>query len=309
MYTFEQVDQALVSESLDKALLKLKQYAQDMGTSRVTRWAALELAGYNTSNPHAVLPTYRQRVAIKSQMPNTPNAYATDIHIPVSHGVFDLLAQSWFWVEVATEGFSYTLPNASIGLISVKYEINKDELVAGIRAEARRQLLSMGHLKKRASTIEQRNTQGYDIPQFDAFICNRKMAAILRYRWEEANISFTSGAYLATIMLLGSVLEGVLFDKIWQFAILANQARSAPRDRFGKVQPLTRWTLSQLISVAHECGWLRHDIMTFSTVLRDYRNFIHPAEQLKQGSFTPDAQTCKMSWDVVLAALSQLASA
>ena len=65
------------------------------------------------------------------------------------------------------------------------------------------------------------------------------------------------------------------------------------------------WTLASLIDVAHEVGLLDLDVKKFSHVLRDFRNFIHPYEQLGQ-RFSPTQQTINISWQVFKAAFDQL---
>ena len=60
-----------------------------------------------------------------------------------------------------------------------------------------------------------------------------------------------------------------------------------------------------MINVAHELEWIDLDVKKFSHALRDFRNFIHPHEQMLQQSF-PDKDTCTISWYVVQAAINDL---
>ena len=61
-----------------------------------------------------------------------------------------------------------------------------------------------------------------------------------------------------------------------------------------------------MIEVAHELRWVGLDIRKFSHALREFRNLVHPHEQLGTGD-RPDADTCKISWLVVQAASNDLA--
>lgn len=136
---------------------------------------------------------------------------------------------------------------------------------------------------------------------FVELVQDQNLAEVLAQRWRESLRTFEAEAYLSTIVLLGSILEGVLLDKIQNHPEQANQSKSAPKISF------CRWTFRDLIVVAHECGWLDRDVKDYSETLRDYRNFIHPREQLRYQSY-PDAGTCKVARTVVEAALDDLAN-
>lgn len=140
---------------------------------------------------------------------------------------------------------------------------------------------------------------------FKSVVSDLELAHILSIRWDESYLAYYAGAYLSTIIMLGSVLEGVLLDRIEQNPKQANQAKSAP-SRQGKVLGFHDWTLANLIEVAHECGWLDRDVREFSAALRDYRNLVHPSEQRKRG-FAPDSGTCNVARAVIVAAIEDLA--
>lgn len=136
------------------------------------------------------------------------------------------------------------------------------------------------------------------------------LKGILLERWREADAAQRAGAPLATIILLGSILEGALLHKVESNMAKANAAASAPKetDSSGavKVKRFSQWTLDNLIIVAHEVNWLGKEITDFSIVLRSYRNFVHPGEQ-KRRRLTPNVGICDVCWPVVVAALADLA--
>ena len=66
------------------------------------------------------------------------------------------------------------------------------------------------------------------------------------------------------------------------------------------------WSLAEFIDVAHDIGLLKMDVRTFSHGLRDFRNFIHPYEQMTSG-FTPDEHTARVCFQVLRAALADVA--
>lgn len=142
----------------------------------------------------------------------------------------------------------------------------------------------------------------------ETFIRDADLCGILRSRLDEAATCRDHGAALAAIILLGSVVEGALQHIAVRYPAVAGRASSAPKDRQGKViHPIASWKLSQLILVAHEVGWIHADARDFATVLRDYRNLVHPNEQKKLG-LVPDYDTVNVCWNVVIATLNDLGS-
>ncbi len=143
------------------------------------------------------------------------------------------------------------------------------------------------------------------VPHFKQLTEDEKLGAILENRWKEAIICMNKGAPLAAIILMGSVLEGALFAFLHKYPQQANQAKAAPKDESGKVKKFNEWSLSNLIDVACECGWIQRDAKDFAHTLREYRNLIHPREQLVRGE-QPDVDTCRICLEVARAAVNDL---
>ena len=111
---------------------------------------------------------------------------------------------------------------------------------------------------------------------------------------------------LSVIFLAGSTLEGVLLGVALKYPKEFNQSKSSPKDKDGKVKQYPDWTLSNFIDVTYEVGFLAEDVKKVdSHCLRDFRNYIHPYQQMSSG-FYPDTHTAKISWQVLKAALFQL---
>jgi len=143
-------------------------------------------------------------------------------------------------------------------------------------------------------------------PCFDNLTSSSELVAVLSSRWEEALICFDARAYLSAIVILGSILEGALLSKIRSCPEAANKSKSSPKDKTsGKLKHFSQWTLCDLITVSHDVGWIQASIRDFSDILRNYRNLIHPFEQLKLGIF-PDQGTCSICIEVVRAAIDDL---
>lgn len=133
-----------------------------------------------------------------------------------------------------------------------------------------------------------------------------QVTPIIEGRLEEARAALAAGAHLSVIFLCGSVLEAVLLGAAQQSPARFNQARVTPKAANGSPKRFHEWSLAQLIDVACEVGLLKVDVKKFSHGLRDFRNYIHPYQQLVSG-FTPDEHTAKVCLQVLKAALASLA--
>ncbi len=146
-----------------------------------------------------------------------------------------------------------------------------------------------------------------ECPDFNALGMETEFSNLLISRWDENEKCIQGHAYLASIIMMGSLLEGVLSWALTKFPEKAYRAISCPKDlKTGKSKPISEWKLSQMIDVAHEIGWLGIDVKRFSHSLREFRNLVHPAQQLKEGA-SPDMDTCLISWQVVRASINDLA--
>jgi len=128
---------------------------------------------------------------------------------------------------------------------------------------------------------------------------------VLTQRIEEIGKCSKAGANLSVVFMCGSVLEGVLLGVASKDPRIFNQAQQSPKDREGKVLQLHNWRLEAYINVAHELGLLDEDVKKFSHALRDFRNYIHPYQQMAS-KFNPDSNTAAICVQVLKAAISQL---
>lgn len=127
----------------------------------------------------------------------------------------------------------------------------------------------------------------------------------LNQRMGEIKRCLGAKASLAVIFLCGSILEGILLGFVIKKPEEFNRAILSPKDKNGKVLQFHEWKLSNLIDVSHEIGLLGEDVKKFSHALREFRNYIHPYQQVSSG-FNPDEHTAKICWQVLMAAISDL---
>ena len=131
------------------------------------------------------------------------------------------------------------------------------------------------------------------------------LVPILEARLGEAIRCLKADSPLAVIFHCGSILEGLLLGLASANPQQFNQAPNSPKDRVGNVRQLHEWTLAQFIDVAWELGYLKLDVKKFSHALREFRNFIHPYEQMS-ARFNPDRHTAEICLQVLRAAIASL---
>jgi hypothetical protein len=129
----------------------------------------------------------------------------------------------------------------------------------------------------------------------------------LRYRWQEAERCMEARAWMCANIMLGSILEVVLPDRLARKKKAAMATTAAPKDRKTNAAiPLERWTLADCIKVAAELGLIDPALTRHANALRATRNLVHPEVQISERS-SPDGDITAISKHVVLAVLAALA--
>ena len=132
-----------------------------------------------------------------------------------------------------------------------------------------------------------------------------KLVPVIISRIDEIEKGRHAKMPLSVIILSGNTLEGVLLNIAQRNQELFNKASSSPKDKNGKVLSYNSWKLDNFIDVAHELGYLKEDVKKFSHSLREFRNYIHPNEQMTN-NFIPDMHTAEICIQVLKAAIYQV---
>lgn len=127
---------------------------------------------------------------------------------------------------------------------------------------------------------------------------------VIADRLEEIEICFENHAMLAVVILCGSTLEGLLYEVAKKHPAEYNRTLAAPQ-RDGKVRPLSEWSLNDLLHTSRELGVLGEDVSKFAHSVREFRNYIHPQQQVKEG-FRPRPVTAQIAHQVLRAAIDDL---
>lgn len=160
--------------------------------------------------------------------------------------------------------------------------------------------------KPAAQTVDDFLHSEFTIPNIQKLPIEAQAVPIIESRLKEARTAMSAGAHLATVLLCGSVLEAVLLGAAQKEPARFNQAAASPKAADGSVKRFHEWSLAQFIDAASEIGLLKPDVKKFGHGLRDFRNYIHPYEQMASG-FTPDQHTAKVCFQVLKAALASVA--
>lgn len=127
---------------------------------------------------------------------------------------------------------------------------------------------------------------------------------VVQGRLDEIDRALSAEAPLAVIFLVGSTLEGLLSELALAQAGTYTASPSAPR-RNGSVKPIDQWTLSELIAVSNALGVLSEDVARHADQVRNFRNYIHPRQQLRE-NFEPRMETARIAQQVLRGALVDL---
>lgn len=164
----------------------------------------------------------------------------------------------------------------------------------------------LGVKKGKTETKEDFLKKDFTSVSLDRLKLDGTVLGVIEKRISEIKINLESGASLSAIIMCGSVLEGILLGIASSNMRRFNESTISPKDKTsGKVLPFQDWTLSNLIDVAHNVGMLGLDVKKYSHSLRDFRNYIHPFQQMYSG-FSPDKDTAEISWQVLKAAITDL---
>lgn len=128
---------------------------------------------------------------------------------------------------------------------------------------------------------------------------------VLERRWLDAQKCQHAKCYLASVVLMGSILEGLLLSRVLMDPERSHRSTKARKSRDGRSLPPQDWGLASLIDVAVDLGWLQIDRGKFGHALRESRNIVHPWQQVASRAEFDEA-TCATSWQVLKASVSDL---
>jgi hypothetical protein len=195
-------------------------------------------------------------------------------------------------------------------LLTATYRATSRGTYLGILKALREELLQL----QRQALAKSNPSSGLRMPDISKLVQNAEMAGLIQRRAHEV-VETLDKAPLAASIMMGALLEALFLARI---NVLPEKRRlfslkSTPRDKSGKARELKEWGLNDFIEVSHEMGWIRKPLKDISTVLRDYRNVIHPVKELAlmmelETDVLVNADDAKMFWRVFCELSEQIAS-
>jgi hypothetical protein len=168
-------------------------------------------------------------------------------------------------------------------------------------------------IELRASLLTVRppsNIQNSDdiVPDFSPLVGSAEMRDVLTRRWVECCKCVSVEAHLAAIVMMGGLLEALFVaraNKMDNKAPLV-KATSAPKDKkSGKTLDYQEWMLDSYIKVARELAWITDSARQVADVLKEFRNYVHPAKELRHGVALAHNDSV-MFWNVTKSLVRQL---
>lgn len=213
-----------------------------------------------------------------------------------------------FW-EGEADSLVGTILSEMLDSYEASCHLNKRKIDSGVLEKSRSivsRLSGKPQSAKPSTTDDDFLKHEFAIPNIQSLPVEAQVIPIIESRLTEALKALGVGAHLSVIFLCGSVLEAILLGAAQKEPSRFNRASASPKASDGIVKRFHEWSLAQLIDVACEIDVLKPDVKKFSHGLRDFRNYIHPYEQMVSG-FTPDEHTAKVCFQVLKAALASVA--
>jgi len=112
-----------------------------------------------------------------------------------------------------------------------------------------------------------------------AFVNDEGLRGILRRDYLEAQAALATRCWKSVLILTGGMLEALLLELLNRDSKRALTAQAAPKGK----PDLTRWDLAELIAVATEQRVVGPQVQSVSEAARQYRNLVHPGNELRTG--------------------------
>ena len=235
------------------------------------------------------------------------SSYNVDIHDSQyqTYGPSKAKKMRAFWEKEPDELVERVL-SALLDVCEVPYDSAGHERDSVLLKKGRQIVARLSGVSPDANSVTDRENsyKDFEVSNIQNLPVAPAVADIILDRLEEAQKCLSVGAYLSVIFQCGSVLEAILLGVAKKEPERFNKSASSPK-RDGKPKAFREWSLSEFINVASDIGLLQQDVKTFSHGLREFRNYIHPEQQMSSG-FKPDKHTAELCFNALRVALADV---
>jgi hypothetical protein len=152
-----------------------------------------------------------------------------------------------------------------------------------------------------------REDSGLSTPDFEQLDLSADEATELVSQWDEVTKCYSASAFLAAMVMLGSLLESLLLLGFKRNRPTIEAANIHFTDASNRDRPPERWSLNEMIEAACRLGWTNQKLRAFSHSLREYRNLIH-AELRRRPEQLPRDHECLIASIIVSSVVTELRS-
>jgi tetratricopeptide (TPR) repeat protein len=124
-------------------------------------------------------------------------------------------------------------------------------------------------------------------------ITNGAFVDMLERDLKENAVSLCSKCYKSSLIMSGSIIETLLFNKIHNLKIENYQMEN---DRNKKID---RMNLNELLYVAQKEEIISMQLYHFSHGIRDFRNLVHPGVEIRKQALKADEENADLAWKIV----------
>jgi len=147
------------------------------------------------------------------------------------------------------------------------------------KGEVQRILDALDELRRRQPTLPPVEVRDFD------FVSDPALRKILKDDFVEAQRAFAVGAFKASAILAGGLIEGMLLDTLRKPEIVTRDRYQSVVARFPKVEDEINWdkvSLSHLLAAARELDLIDEAAGRMAEGARDFRDTVHPKAELRQ---------------------------
>lgn len=146
--------------------------------------------------------------------------------------------------------------------------------------------------------IDSLENLGFDkhlLSKIDSKISDTTLKAILKRDLRENVLALLTDSYKTVLVLSGSVIETLIMNRVLDSGITSHLPSSHAKKR----KKVITMNLSELLFTADENKIIEIQLYHFSQALKQYRNYIHPAVEIRKGkSKEITKRDAKLAWEL-----------